>query len=133
MRAVALTITLLLIGQLSVQAETNATTYFLSSYPLATCLDGSPAAYQLRVGNELGRILIFHEGGGECATMEECQARATTPLGSSANYTGGQSPLPHLYGAVAPYFDRDAVANPLFHNWTHIYVRYCDGESPWPC
>ena len=32
------------------------------------------------------------------------------------------------YGVVAPYFNTDARANPLLHNWSHIYVKYCDGS-----
>jgi hypothetical protein len=26
-----------------------------------------------------------------------------------------------------PYFSTDPEANPLLHNWTKVYVRYCDG------
>lgn len=106
----------------------NATGYFLSQtqYPLAACLDGTPAVYYLRPGAERTKFLIFHEGGGECDSLADCTTRATTELGSSTNYPLS-APLPHVYGVIAPYFDSNSIANPLFHNWTHIYVRYCDG------
>jgi hypothetical protein len=90
-------------------------------------LDGSPALYYLRPGAEQSKYLLFHEGGGECDSVADCSARATTPLGSSATYPH-TAPLPHIYGVVEPFFDTNAAINPLFHNWTHVYVRYCDGS-----
>ena len=106
------------------QLEPNATSYFLSGYPLAVCLDGTPGAYQLRAGAEGAKYLVFHEGGGACFSLEDCTARAATPLGSSATYARGVGPLPTTYGVPFPFFSTDPLSNPLFHNWTHVYVKY---------
>ena len=43
-------------------SEKNGTVYYLTAYPLALCLDGTPAAYYHRRGAELNKFLIFHEG-----------------------------------------------------------------------
>lgn len=40
----------------------------LAAYPLARCLDGSPARYYIH-GQDPSRFLIFHEGGGFCGLL----------------------------------------------------------------
>ena len=108
--------------------DTNGTAHYLGDYPLAKCLDGTPGAYAIRAGAEKSKFLIFHQGGGECDSLADCVARANTTLGSTSAFyppTPGMAPLPHLYGVIEPYFSKSAVHNPLFHNWTHVYVQYC--------
>ena len=107
--------------------EPNGTMHFLSGYPDARCLDGSPAAYILREGAEKAKFLLFHQGGGVCDSLASCKARASTSLGSSTTYPRGSAAMGEYYGQVAPYFSRDELANPLFHNFTQVYVQYCDG------
>ena len=109
-------------------SEPNGTMHFLSGYPLAKCLDGSPAAYILREGAEKAKFLLFHQGGGVCDSLASCKARASTGLGSSTTYPRGSASMGEYYGVVAPYFSRDEQANPLFHNFTQVYVQYCDGS-----
>jgi alpha-galactosidase len=101
-------------------SEPNGTVHFLSGYPLAKCLDGSPAAYILRAGAEKAKFLLFHQGGGVCDTLASCKARASTSLGSSTTYPRGSTVMGEYYGVVAPYFSRDEQANPLFHNFTRV-------------
>jgi hypothetical protein len=90
------------------------------------------AGYYLRAGDQK-RFLIYLEGGGWCydqdctkpsvaGTLEDCRKRSYSRLGSS-----------RLWG---PTYDRltgclsaDPSENPVFNNWTLVYVPYCDGTS----
>lgn len=71
-------------------AANDAQKFLLPSqlYPLATCMDGSRPAYYLRRGTGSGahRWMVFFEGGGWCYTLEACQQRMHTDLGSSLSY-----------------------------------------------
>mmetsp|Transcript_124151 Transcript_124151/g.386616 ORF Transcript_124151/g.386616 Transcript_124151/m.386616 type:complete len:382 (+) Transcript_124151:292-1437(+) len=102
-------------------------------YPDARCLDGSPAGYYMREGKQ-ERFLIYFEGGGWCydeqcenptwdGTLKDCRQRATTRLGSSTRWEPFQDYT--LKGMLSI----DPVANPVFHDWTLVYVPYCDGTS----
>ena len=61
------------------------------------------------------------EGGGWCYIEDDCVGRSRTSLGSSktwgdtANFNGFLSDDPQL--------------NPLFYNWTVVFLKYCDGAS----
>ena len=107
----------------------------LHEYPLAKCLDGSPGRYYIRGAAgararadagavdkpvEARKFIVYHEGGGFCTGMKDCTARASTYLGSTASDTGTMA-------LTDPYFGQDPRHNPLLHNWTLVYVRYCDG------
>eukprot|EP00927_Polykrikos_kofoidii_P038249 TRINITY_DN32572_c0_g1_i1.p1 TRINITY_DN32572_c0_g1~~TRINITY_DN32572_c0_g1_i1.p1 ORF type:complete len:423 (-),score=61.80 TRINITY_DN32572_c0_g1_i1:36-1304(-) len=105
----------------------------LSAYPNAKCLDGSTAGYYFRNGTS-GNFLIWMEGGGWCydsncknpthsGTLNDCRERAKTNLGSSIYW-----PLiedSYLQGVL----NADPAANPVFHDWSLVYMRYCDGTS----
>ena len=91
----------------------------LSGYPLATCLDGSPAVYYHRRGDPK-RVFVFFEGGGFCGSLPDCQARSWTHYGSSAR---DADKMPAALDR--PYLQH--VGNPLLASFTHVYVRYCDG------
>ncbi|CAJ1402342.1 unnamed protein product [Effrenium voratum] len=106
-----------------------------SVHPEAKCLDGSMAGYYLRRGSEASHFLIFLEGGGWCydqnceaptadGTLEDCRQRSTGKLGSSRSWAATK-PDHRLSGMLSA----DASANPVFHNWTLVYVPYCDGAS----
>ncbi|KAM7468994.1 hypothetical protein LguiA_007177 [Lonicera macranthoides] len=88
----------------------------------AVCLDGSPPAYQFDkgVGEGANNWLLHIQGGGWCYSVQTCQQRATSELGSSKlmgrnNFTGILSSNNEL--------------NPHFYNWNRVLVRYCDGSS----
>ena len=96
-----------------------AEAHFLARYPLARCLDGSPAQYYLSKGDP-SRVFVFFEGGGFCQDLAACQARAGTRLGSTAHD-------PPIMKLDRPCFSRSPMANPLLSAFTFVYVRYCDG------
>jgi len=96
-----------------------ADAHSLARYPLARCLDGSPARYYLSKG-DASRIFVFFEGGGFCDDLASCQARAGTRLGSTVH-----DPL--VMKLDRPYFSRSPVDSPLLSSFTFAYVRYCDG------
>jgi len=88
----------------------------------AVCLDGSPAALYLAPNADARRVLVYQLGGGWCASLADCAARARTTLGSSAGYA------PTLAFTEGP-LSSDAARNPLFWNWTKVVLPYCDGTS----
>ncbi|XP_002965391.2 pectin acetylesterase 5 [Selaginella moellendorffii] len=85
----------------------------------AVCLDGSVPAYHIAPGG--ANWLISLEGGGWCESEQSCAARAGTALGSSVNMQG--------FAAFSGQLSSDPKVNTDFHNWTHVFVRYCDGAS----
>lgn len=91
----------------------------LEAYPLANCLDGSPARYYLSNGNA-SRIFVFFEGGGFCQNLSACQQRA-------ASYFGSTLQDPPFLTLDRPYFSRSPAASPLLSSFTFAFVRYCDG------
>lgn len=95
------------------------------------CLDGISAGYYLR-DNNASKWLLFFEGGAWCydhgscdgtvqGTLERCQHRATTDMGSSLawaqtrEYTG--------------WLSADGTENPVFFDWNLVLLAYCDGTS----
>mmetsp|Transcript_84949 Transcript_84949/g.177534 ORF Transcript_84949/g.177534 Transcript_84949/m.177534 type:complete len:523 (-) Transcript_84949:80-1648(-) len=116
--------------------RSNAATLHLldtKTYPQARCLDGSMAGYYLRRGAE-PKFLIFLEGGGWCyddqcnpptkaGTLANCRERSGSRLGSSRRWYSVLDA--QLTGALSS----DPIANPVFHNWTLVYLPYCDGAS----
>jgi len=70
------------------------------------------------------------QGGGWCTSLADCAARAKTPLGSSATYTDDRDSVLDGYdGGAHGLFSNASQVNPAFHNFTKVYVRYCDGGS----
>lgn len=92
----------------------------------AKCLDGSPSALYISEGAS-GKILIYFEGGGMCSgmtladTLENCYQRSKTSFGSSKSY------LPAMDFHSFTVLSNDKTINPLYHNWTKVFVPYCDG------
>jgi len=97
----------------------NATARSLESYPLAKCLDGTPARYYLSKG-DAKRVFVFFEGGGFCRNLTACRQRASSYLGSTARD-------PSSLVLDRPYFSRSPIASPLLSSFTFAFVRYCDG------
>lgn len=89
----------------------------------AVCLDGSPPGYYLRpgIGSGQEKLIIHMEGGGWCYDEDACVARSKTPLGSSKHW----SPTATFDG----FLSDDPQHNPLFFNWTMVFLMYCDGAS----
>lgn len=101
-------------------------------HPLARCLDGSMGGYYLRSGRN-DKYLIYFEGGGWCydsacdpptrnGTLVDCHARAGGRYGSSRHW-------PFQRHFSSGLLSSHAAANPAFHDWTLVYLPYCDGTS----
>lgn len=77
-------------------------------------------------------FVIYLQGGGWCydqncddptraGTLTDCRSRSQSSLGSSSSWSSSYSG----WGILSS----SASQNPVFHNWTSIYVPYCDGAS----
>lgn len=102
----------------------------LVKLPNTHCLDGSPGAYYIRgpltPGSPANTFIVYFEGGGWCAGLENCFDRAQSDLGSSTKY-------PSLPPNVAPntvgYEGASLFTSPSFANATVAYAKYCTGDS----
>ncbi|CAK9066258.1 Pectin acetylesterase 5, partial [Durusdinium trenchii] len=113
--------------------DANLQLFSPKDYPDAQCLDGSMAGVYIRKGS-YKQTLIFLEGGGWCydpscqpqasATLQDCQKRSYGRLGSSSTWA---QTMPERY--LRGMLSANAEENPIFHNWTLVYVPYCDGAS----
>ena len=92
----------------------------------AYCLDGTVPDFYYRAGTGDGKTKfhMYLQGGGWCASLNQCAERTDGHLGSS-KYDGQYSNI----GAGAPYLSSNQSINPLTYNWHSIYIRYCDGTS----
>lgn len=97
--------------------------------PKAQCIDGTRATFYLRSlpksSTSKKKWHIHFEGGGWCYSLEHCEYRSTTLLGSSKNYPSCLD-MKHLN---ASYFSSNKAHNPLLYDFNVVYVRYCDGGS----
>jgi hypothetical protein len=95
----------------------------LAEYPYARCLDGSRAGYYVRTATSAATAdswLFLLNGGGFCATREDCTARSTTDLGSSASW-------PLAFALNSTDLTTPDPRNP-FASWNVVYLQYCDGS-----
>lgn len=105
---------------------TTLPTSFASQFG-AACLDGSPPALWHYPGDP-AKWIVFIEGGGWCfdpagpnATIVACAGRATGSGGSSK----GLATSFNAGGLLSP----NATINPHYHNWSMVFIHYCDGSS----
>lgn len=119
---------------LTIALTKSSGTFTLVKHPVETgarCLDGSPAALYYTIGSEANKnkFIIFFEGGGLCTgatlsdTLESCYKRSQTNLGSSAKYPATQD------FSEAGILSNNTARNPYFHDWSKVYVPYCDGSE----
>mmetsp|Transcript_6146 Transcript_6146/g.15723 ORF Transcript_6146/g.15723 Transcript_6146/m.15723 type:complete len:387 (+) Transcript_6146:63-1223(+) len=116
-----------------------ATAHWLDSYPMAKCLDGTPAIYYLRKATAAvnkTKWVIHIQGGGWCSTPAECASRAQSRLGSSARkYNNNDTmDLNDIEGCdnnrwCGELMVNDPILNPLAHDWNAAFLYYCDGAS----
>ena len=92
----------------------------------ARCLDGSAGAYYIKagVGENASKFVVFQQAGGWCMSIEDCYSRSQTALGSTVS-----DPATTDSWTIEDLLVGDAARNPLFYNWTSVYLRYCDGAS----
>ncbi|KAG4152423.1 hypothetical protein ERO13_D04G121200v2 [Gossypium hirsutum] len=93
------------------------------SWLLTVCLDGSLPGYHFQKGFGSGsnNWLLHIEGGGWCNSIETCEIRKRTALGSSKY----MDPLIPFDGILS----HQSSQNPDFYNWNIVKMRYCDGAS----
>ena len=95
----------------------------------AVCLDGSPPGYYIERGLS-DRWMLHLQGGGWCTSLADCASRAKNPLGSSRTYAADRDEVLAGYdGGAHGLFSNSSTVNPDFHNYTKVYIRYCDGGS----
>lgn len=108
-----------------------------SEYPLATCLDGTQGAYYVRPGSDGNsrKVLVHFQGGGFCAAIgkdpsfetkcnhRNCKERAKMKRGSTKN------DATFKFEREKGLLSTSSAINPAFWDWTHVYVRYCDGQA----
>ena len=87
----------------------------------AVCLDGSVPDFYYRQGTGDGvkKFILYLQGGGWCATLDQCAQHTGSQLGSS-KYDGNYSNI----AAGAPYLSSNQTTNPLTYNWNSIFIRY---------
>ena len=110
----------------------NAIRFDLTAYSHARCLDGSSGAYYLSPPASFrpagAGFYIYQEGGGFCSSLDDCLVRSHTALGSSdARWWPESGDLNSSDWGSLRGFDRRAAANPLLHDFHHVYIVYCDG------
>lgn len=128
--------------------DTVSATY-LTDYPRAKCLDGSPGYYYFRPapkGSINATKWILHiQGGGWCDSNISCAGRTARYLGSSrSNVTGlpdrgaftdilcpGRGPYCGGSAGVGSYVMmlNDPRVNEYTHDWNAVFLRYCDGMA----
>ena len=90
----------------------------------AVFLDGSAAARYI-VRGDPAKWIVYQQGGGWCSSMQDCAMRANSTLGSSKTYPKTSLVVMQEQG----YLSNDPAVNPLFFNWTRVYLPYGDGTS----
>jgi hypothetical protein len=84
-------------------------------------IDGSPALYYLGRNTFSTKYVIWLEGGGICQSLEDCQGRANSSLGSS------KASLP-VMDVGQGMMRADPASNPDFYEWNRVYVPYVSGD-----
>ena len=94
--------------------------------PAALCLDGSPGAYYLSIGEVQEKVVLHFEGGGWCgspdlsSTIESCYQRSKSFLGSS-------KPFPYILNITDGILSNSPSND--FRSATKVLLLYCDGAG----
>jgi hypothetical protein len=81
------------------------------------CGDGSPYAFQVRLapaGQPVENVVVQLQGGGTCLLEADCAA--TSP----SLFTATDDAMP-----AAGYLSNSAATNPVFADWTKVFLPYC--------
>lgn len=91
----------------------------------AICNDGTPGTFYARRGwgANANKWIIHFQGGASCWSKDGCDDRWTTKRSrmSSASYKQSEN--------FAGLFSQDALENPDFYDWTHVYLKYCSSDQ----
>jgi hypothetical protein len=105
----------------------------------ARCLDGSNYKFWYSIGAEKNKWMINWEGGAWCrltstssptsGNIFDCAFRAVMGLGTSNNNgKNGEVRSESGLGGKFGYFSSDPKINPLYANYSKIFIKYCDGS-----
>ena len=108
-----------------------------AQFPDASCNDGSPGTFYIRMGrgNHTRKWIIWLQGGGNCRDGTSCLER----------WCGQQGNLPYTANKMSSDWDNDGVSNLRprglaegifnrtafndFSDWNHVFVYYCSSDS----
>eukprot|EP00039_Didymoeca_costata_P012110 m.173147 g.173147 ORF g.173147 m.173147 type:complete len:439 (+) comp15384_c0_seq2:214-1530(+) len=80
------------------------------------CIDGSPAAFYILLNESNTNWIIWLQGGGICADLNDCKDRARSGLGSSTGYGETRTPGEAMFN------------DPMYKGWNKVWVPYCSGD-----
>ena len=116
-----------------------ATAVYLTDFPSAKCLDGSPYAFYIRRARPDGGNAtkwVFHlQGGGWCDSYERCLGRTNGYLGTSntsvTNYTNISefADVNCDNNGCGALMLSDPAVNAFAYDWNAVFMRYCDGMA----
>lgn len=129
----------------------------LPASPQARCLDGTPPGYYIRRGAEPTKLIVHLQGGAWCVSMsltltltllflsrsdsvsvsaplrctdpDDCAWRSTMHLGSSLYWPPTVAGNTGWYASSGGILSDDPLENPVFYNYTLVYIPYCDGSG----
>ena len=85
----------------------------------AKCMDGSPAAYYLAANTSSTSWVIHLEGGGECASKTNCDARKGSALSSSKYFAAS---------VKMNFLNQDTSYNPVLRQFNRVFLPYCSQD-----
>jgi hypothetical protein len=99
----------------------------------SVCNDGSPAVFYMRpapAGSpNANKWVIFFDGGGGCASEDDCLERFCSLSGEWIDVAGKMSSLGAPAAIDPPTGLLARVAGNRFGNWNHVLVHYCDSSD----
>ena len=116
-------------GNLGPGTELQRYTFDAAEYPLALCNDGSPAIFYYRPfqgAANRDRWVIQLQGGGSCATANDCAKRWCSVDTNFSMVGMSSNPAPKLAIDGRGILERRAD-NPM-GNFNQVYVKYCSSD-----
>jgi len=103
----------------------------LASHPKAKCNDGSAATYYKQEAPETSdRVLIYFQGGGQCANKKQCQKRCgknkKNPLCTASK---AQAMDYNELLDEGLFWSIDPEENPPFYSSFKVRVPYCSSDA----
>lgn len=116
-----------------------ATAVYLTDYPNAKCLDGSPGYYYIRQAAAASinstKWVMHIQGGGWCDSGSRCASRTSNYLGTSNSTITKYTNVSEFANvkcdekSCGALMFNDPTVNELAHDWNAVFLRYCDGMS----
>merc|ERR1712216_581386 len=121
-------------------SENMGVAQYLTDYPMAKSLDGTPGFYYIRKATSSvnsTKWSIHIQGGGWCSSLAQCKGRSETNLGSSNHskpHEQDSQDLNKVHGCqnnrwCGALMVNDPSINPEAYDWNAVLLRYTDGAS----